>query len=238
MTLETYLKNKAAPTRLAYREFCQQCRLAKAVCNCERLKAFETTTEFVILMHPEESRRRIATGRLTHLLLKSSKLLIAESFDGDSRVAQLLADPKRRCVVLYPGRAAVDLAEFSVETASVDERSPATHDPRRLTVFVLDGTWRTAKKMLRLTPALGAIEQIRFTPPRQSRFRIRKQPRGDYFSTLEAVHHLIGHFEPALTEREHMLELFDLLVERQIRYEREARRARGPAGRNALQLPE
>ena len=167
-------------------------------------------------MHPEESRRRIATGRLTHRLLPTSYLFTAESFENHLPVQVLLNDPQRECVVLYPGRHAVDIAQTP----------PTTPSNKTRTVFVLDGTWRNAKKMLRLSPRLSELQQICFTPPRLSTFRIRKQPRPDCFSTLEAVHYMLGYFEPGLTERSHLIEMFDLMVERQIQYAAKARVAR------------
>lgn len=220
MTLEDYLKNKRSLPALRYRDSCQQCRLSKAVCDCARLQPLTTQTEFVILMHPEESRRRIATGRMTHLMLSTSHLFTAESFESHPHVQALLTDRARDCAVLYPGREAIDIATVQ----------PRSGGPRKRTIFVLDGTWRTAKKMLRLTPALTKLPQIYFTPPRPSTFRVRKQPKASCFSTLEAVHHMLGYYEPELSRRDHLIEMFDLMVERQIRYENEARSLRSGSG--------
>ena len=221
VTLETYLKSKRSRPEALYREFCRQCRQAKLVCDCDLRQPFATETEFVVLMHPEESRRRIATGRLTHLMLSNSHLLTAESFEDHEVVQRMLADSERECVVLYPGRDAQELSDYARSKSS---KAPAR--PKTLTVFVLDGTWRTAKKMLRLSPALAQLPQIRFTPPRPSTFRIRKQPEAHCFSTLEAIHHLIGHFEPARLERDRLIEMFDLMVERQIKFEQIRRQER------------
>ncbi len=219
MTLEAYLEKKQTQAQPVYRGFCCQCRLAQATCDCARLQPFSPATEFVILMHPEESRRRIATGRLTHLILRNSHLIIAESFEYDARVTSLLADDNRDCVVLYPGSKAVDV-ERLVPTQS------RTDSTKIRTIFVLDGTWRTAKKMLRLSPSLASLPQICFTPPHLSTFRIRKQPKPYCYSTLEAVHHILSKFEPALKERDRLIDLFDAMVERQILYAAKARLTR------------
>ena len=215
MTLEAYLEKKQTQTEPAYRGFCCQCRLARATCDCARLQPFSPATEFVILMHPEESRRRIATGRLTHLILRNSHLIVAESFEYDARVTALLAADNRECVVLYPGKTALDIKDAEASRSELVSKKIRT-------IFVLDGTWRTAKKMLRLSPALAALPQICFTPPHLSTFRIRKQPRPYCYSTLEAVHHILSKFEPSLTERDQLIHLFDSMVERQIRYAAEA----------------
>lgn len=210
MTLESYLELKSRVPTSNPRAFCTQCRLAKVVCDCDLLNPFSTDTRFILLMHPEESRRRIATGRLTHLLLKNSQLLIGENFANDPKIESILSDRERQTVILYPGPKAINL------TNATDRSWRSKAKP--LNVIVLDGTWRTARKMLFRSPNLHEVSQISFTPPQLSRFRIRKQPNDVCFSTLEAVHHLIGELEPGLADRQNLLTSFDRMVERQIRY--------------------
>ncbi len=210
MTLELYLERKNSALDAVTRAFCTQCRLAKVVCDCELLNPFSTETKFVLLMHPEESRRRIATGRLTHLLLRNSQLIVGENFAQQSQVQSILADPRNQTVILYPGTSATNLSE-ATDRSWRDLSKP-------LNVIVLDGTWRTARKMLHRSPNLQMLQQICFTPRKPSRFRIRKQPHPVCFSTLEAVHHLIGELEPTVSARDSLLVSFDRMVERQIQY--------------------
>ena len=73
--------------------------------------------------------------------------------------------------------------------------------------------------MLRLSPSLSDLPRLSFDPPGLSRFRIRKQPADICLSTLEAVHHLIDLFEPPTRPHDHLLEIFDRMVERQIDYQ-------------------
>lgn len=232
MNLQTYLNNKkslelATPLR---RPFCVRCRQAQVVCDCASLKPFDPGIQFVILIHPDEARRRIATGRLTHHMLEGSLMIEGESFEGVASVERLIADSSRRAYVLYPGATSINvsaLAELS--------RREVLSDDRGLTVFVIDGTWRTAKKMLRLSPALGRLPRVSFDLKARSRFQIRKQPADYCLSTLEAVHHLIEllglsyGFDIATRQHDHMLEVFDAMVARQIDYEVTHRTARETA---------
>ena len=49
---------------------------------CGSITPMETRTRFVFLMHPKEFKQEKAgTGRLTHLCLKNSEILVGVGFD-------------------------------------------------------------------------------------------------------------------------------------------------------------
>ena len=105
---------------------------------------------------------------------------------------------------------------------------------KKLTVFVIDGTWATARKMVRLSTNLHALPRICFTPPAPSNFRVRKQPKAECYSTIEAIHHtieLLGEsrgFPVAERGHDHLLRVFDWMVTRQLEFI-EASRSQGPS---------
>jgi DTW domain-containing protein YfiP len=166
----------------------------------------------VILIHPVESRRRIATGRMAHLLLDNSWLIEGEDFSKSEKVLRLIADPDRKCMILYPGREAMDL---DVPETTFTLRQ-AAQSRSRLTVFVIDGTWATARKMMRLSLNLRDLPMIKFQPKEESRFQVRKQPEKHCLSTIEAIHTVIDRLSPAgATAHDHLIELFLEMVERQ-----------------------
>ena len=157
----------------------------------------------MFLMHPKEFKEEKAgTGRLTHLCLPNSEIHMGKGFDADESVQALINDPKNHCVLLYPGKDAVNLSQAgSVEqgAGSSEESgsSAALHAlrallaQRRLVVFLLDATWSGARKMLRLSPSLQRLPRIMFTPSAPSRYVIKQQPQEGCLSTLEAVHELL-----------------------------------------------
>ena len=67
---------------------------------------------------------------------------------------------------------------------------------RQLIVFVLDGTWKSVRKMLRLSRNLASLPMICFEPPSPSSYRIRRQPKAHCYSTIEAIHHVLDLFAP------------------------------------------
>ena len=197
---------------------CPRCLQPDFSCFCSWLKPLDPRIEFVILIHPiEVKRRRIVTGRLSHLSLVGSKLIMGQTFNGDSRILELLADPTRHCVMLYPGRQSANLSMMSEEARRV--LIPAG---KRLTVFVIDGTWSTAKKTVNQSGDLAKLPRICFTPSKPSNFRVRQQPRPDCYSTIEAIHEVIDLLGPAagfeIGTRRHdqLLDIFSQMVDRQI----------------------
>jgi len=173
-----------------------------------------TRTHFVFLMHPKEFKREKAgTGRLTHLCLRSSEIVMGAAFANDERVQTLIADPANYPVLVYPGEGARNL--------SAGELPPAELGNRRPVVFLLDATWSGARKMLRLSPNLQVLPRVMFTPQHGSRYIIKQQPQEGCLSTLEATHELLIALAASglddYEDREQLLTLFGRMQDYQIR---------------------
>lgn len=139
-----------------------------------------TRTRVVILMHPKEFKReKAATGKLTHACLPNSEIQWDESFLENKRINELINDASKYPVLLYPGDQSLNVSqgEFKVDVLGA----------RELVVFVLDGTWPCAKKMLKLSPNLQTIPRLMFTPTQKSQFVIKQQPHELCLSTIESV---------------------------------------------------
>ncbi len=195
-----------------HRAVCRHCRKAEVMCYCAQLKPFKSCPEFIILIHPKETRKAINTGRMAHLMIENCHLLVGCDFTEDQKLNRLLADPTRRCVLLFPGPQSLDIESFQQREGETDQRL--------LTFIILDGTWAMAKKMYRLSPNLQALPQVMFHPSRPSRFSIRQQPDSHCYATIETVHHMIEVLgtHPA-GEHHRLLDLFEDMVKKQIDYE-------------------
>lgn len=202
------------------RAMCWQCRQPTSGCYCELVVPFDSGCDFVILIHPRENRRRIATGRMAHRLLKHSFLFEGEVFDDHPGIARLLADPMRECLILYPDREALD-----VDASSDEDLCVFSDAKKRPTIFLIDGTWATAKRTMRLSSQLRNLNTLKFSPQVLSRFQnVRKQPAPECLSTIEAIHELIERLNTRIQgrrdlaqKREHdrLLDVFVNMVERQ-----------------------
>ncbi len=222
MDVESYRRQRAQLESEAkkYRQWCRTCRQPETICYCSHIKSFDPLIKFVILIHPVEERRRIATGRMSHLCLKNSELIVGQDFSGNARVNEILNDVSLSPIILYPGRNSLNLS--AVEDGIF--REPLFRPKKTPTVFVIDGTWATAKKMIRQSQNLLCLPRVCFTPPAPSRFRVRKQPHKECYSTIEAIHHtieLLGRdVGYALDSGYHdnLLQVFSIMVETQVMF--------------------
>ncbi len=206
-----------------YRTICKACSQPEFSCFCSHVKSFDSKINFVILIHPIEASRRIATGRMSNLCLKNSYLIKGQDFTNDIIVNQLIADPDYESVILYPGH-----ASKNISFVSESEKIKLFNPNKKLRIFVIDGTWATAKKMVRQSLNLHALPRICFSSDRTSTFRVRKQPHPGCFSTIEAIHHtieLLGAqygFDLGVRQHDNLLTVFDSMVETQLRFIAEA----------------
>ncbi|HLP02155.1 MAG TPA: tRNA-uridine aminocarboxypropyltransferase [Opitutaceae bacterium] len=182
----------AAPES-ATNERCYRCFWPKRLCWCGSIRPMATRTKIVLLMHPKEwKEQRTGTGRLTHLCLADSELIMGIGFDDHERVQEMIRDPENFPTLLYPGPQARALpGGLAAEELG----------GRRLVVFVLDGTWSCARKMLRLSPSLQRLPRLMFPPAAPSKFVIKQQPAEGCLCTLEATHELLLALERAGLER-------------------------------------
>ena len=221
------------------RPMCYRCFWPQALCWCDSIVPMATRTRFVFLMHPKEYKQeKAATGRLAHLCLANSEIVMGVAFDGNERVEALLQDSTKRCVLLYPGPDAVNLSAADASQAFAEPTTPG--GTRQLVVFLLDATWALGRKMLKLSPTLQRLPRIMFTPSAPSRFVIKQQPAAGCLSTLEATHELLHALATAGLDEyplpDQMLQLFARMQEYQMRcamdpnrggYRRSAYRAPG-----------
>lgn len=195
---------------LNHRDLCLRCLRARSVCQCARLEPFSPSFEVILLQHPKERKNSIGTARMTHLCLANSQLIPGVEFETDPRVSEILSDPLRHCVVLFPGGVLLDRGEERKEFVE-----SAVRGGRRITVFVIDGTWPHAKVMVRRSPRLAALPRVGFDPDRPSQYRVRKQPAQHCLSTIEAVHRLIQILDPS-APADRLMEQFLGMVNRQV----------------------
>ena len=217
MNIESYLnlKNERKQQEPKYRVVCKDCRQPDFSCYCKSIEPFDCPIHFVILIHPIEVRRRIATGRMSHQCLTGSHLFRGKNFSKHSEVTRLASDPNYQSVVLYPSRNALNLSLLT------REEKFEKFSRRKLRIFVIDGTWGTAKSMVNQSENLKNLPRICFTPERSSNFRVRKQPNEKCLSTIEAIHQTIEILgdsqgvDMVLRPHNRLIQIFEAMVDRQ-----------------------
>ncbi len=157
----------------------------------------------------EAKKERIATGRLSSLCLNNSEIIVGIDFTNNTRVNYLLSDPRYYPLVLYPGNTSYNISDKSLDKMDLKGKTPL--------IFVIDGTWPCAKKMMRLSLNINDLPRICFTPQKKSRFSIKQQPHQDCVSTIESIHVLLSELDKWGIEslddnHNHLLDVLDQVV--------------------------
>jgi len=177
---------------------------------------------FVILMHTKEAKKqKTGTARLAKLCLTNAELLIGTDFTRNERVNSLLRDTSYSPFVLYPGPKAVNFKTPG---------NPLLQEGKTLLIFVIDGTWACAKRLLNKSRNIHALPRLSFFRGYNSQFAIKKQPREYCVSTIEALYYLCGEAEEAGYENlngrtENLMVVFKKLVDCQLEYQRGYKKA-------------
>ena len=184
------------------RPTCARCRRPQSVCYCAALPSLETRTRVVVLQHPRERDVAIGTAHMATLCLPRAELHVGLRWDESPALARVLEDPERPAVLLYPGDDATDVL---------------TEPPAGpVTLVVVDGTWSQAKTVVKGSALLRALPRFSFTPPAPSEYRIRREPKATYVSTIEALMHVLGALEGDPERFRALLNPFRAMVDAQV----------------------
>jgi len=215
MNIQEYLSRRNAITEQSHRVTCRNCWKAIATCFCAEIRPFESPIPFVIVQHLHEARNPIATGRMAHLSITNSKLIIDNKFSNNRTVEALIADRGTRNLMLYPSPNAAPIEQILAETTAAPNSQPPTF-------WILDTIWSHVNKMLRLSPALRSIPMVQFKPDSASRFQIRQQPDPECLSTIESIYLVIDRFlkhqQSQSTDHHALIDVFQYMVQQQIRF--------------------
>ncbi len=153
----------------------------------------------LILQHPRERKESAATAALVPAMLRRAGLVVGLSWPNLARLVSGPADP-RRWAVLYLGSAR-PATLGGAELVALDRRGePAADQKAALAgldgVVLLDGSWSEAKAMWWRNPWLLKLRRLVLNPQHPSRWgRIRREPRREALSTIEAVALLLRRLE-------------------------------------------
>lgn len=193
------------------RTLCNHCNFALNTCICSAITNINNKVKVIILQHPSEEKIAKNTAKLLNLCLTDCQIVKGENNDDFSILKSL---PVSSTVLLYPNENAINL-EDSAEQSNIKN---ITH------LIVVDGTWKKAYKILQLTTLLNQFKTVSFKQLPKNRYAIRKAPRADSLSTLEAVAHslfLIEQLNPAP-----LYNVLDELIQKQTQHMPEHVKAR------------
>lgn len=164
-------------------ERCLRCFRPIPNCYCKDISPVDPGVKFVYLMHPHEAKKqRTGTGRLSSLSLSHSEIIIDRSFDANLRTQALINNPSFYPMVLYPGAGSCTAEKSNFKKLLKD---------RVLLVFLIDATWREARRMMYKSLSLQKLPMLSFKQEYSSVFTIKRQPKSNYLSTIESSYYLI-----------------------------------------------
>jgi hypothetical protein len=171
----------------------------------------------LVLQHPQEKREALATAAATCAALRRAALVVGLSWPNLARALGRPADP-RRWAALYLGSARPAAFGLEREIVVLDRAGvPAADQDAMLRgldgVVLLDGSWSEAKTLWWRNPWLLRLRRLVLNPPHRSRFgRVRREPRREALSTLEAATLLLKNLDGGPEIEAPLLDRLDLLI--------------------------
>ncbi len=211
------------------RDLCLRCLRPKNSCYCQWTKDIDCKIKFVFLMHPKEARKqRTGTGRLAHLCLPGSKIIVGIDFTQNEELNSLLKDPSYFPMLMYPGD--------DVYTAK-SEKLHSQLKGRIPLIIIIDSTWFCSKKMIKLSNNINCLPRLSFYSSYKSIFTFKHEPEEYCVSTIESCYYIIKEFQnenlsPKDVDAEALMTVFKQMILHQINAEND-RIASGKAGNHA-----
>jgi hypothetical protein len=180
---------------------CPHCRKPVPLCVCESVTPIESRISLLILQHPQEQDRALGTARLAALHFKGAVVKIGLSWPSLAKaLGRPVADPSR-WAVLYLGSANAADLDTGAEIVALNRKGEASDNQRAILsgiegVVLLDGTWSQAKALWWRNPWMLKCQRVILGPRHPSRYgALRREPRRDGLSTIEAAGMLIAALE-------------------------------------------
>ena len=205
---------------------CPRCDKPPALCICDRIEPVDTRTRVVVLQHPQEDDEALGTAKLVTLTLPNAEIRVGLSWASLDHALGVRNVNRERWAVLAAAKLQVELPDVAqgqhVVVVDRDGRVRQLERHGLDGVLVLDGTWSQAKTLWWRNAWLLKLPRIVMTPREASMYgRLRKEPRRDYVSTLEAIADVL----PALGEPEAVRDNLRRLLRTLLQRARDASRA-------------
>lgn len=149
---------------------CPNCERPLTTCLCEALVSVGCPYRLVILQDPKEARHALSSAPILVKQVHTASLWVGEAFNP---VEVIGANWQEEAVVVFPSTQATG-ADAVIESTIT-------------TLILLDGTWKKAARLMHLNPWLQQLPCLALEPDQPSTYRIRKSPRADGLSTIEAA---------------------------------------------------
>ena len=205
---------------------CPHCGKPMPLCICDSVTPIENRIAILILQHPQEQDRALGTARLAARHFDDAVVKIGLSWPSLSKaLGRPVPDPSR-WAVLYLGSAKASELDTDAEIVAIDRKGELEQGQRAILrdiegIVLLDGTWSQAKALWWRNAWMLKCQRVILGPRQPSRYgHLRKEPRRDGLSTIEAAGLVLG----ALEKRPDIAATLNASFERMLARYREVQR--------------
>jgi tRNA-uridine aminocarboxypropyltransferase len=180
---------------------CPHCQKPMPLCICDSVTSLDSRIALLILQHPQEQDRALGTARLTARHFANATVRVGLSWPSLAKaLGRPVADPAR-WAVLYLGSARATDLETDADIVALTRKGEIADNQRAILnriegVVLLDGTWSQAKALWWRNPWMLKCQRVILNPAQPSRYgRLRREPRRDGLSTIEAAAMMLASLE-------------------------------------------
>jgi DTW domain-containing protein YfiP len=190
-----------SPLSPFYCAHCIQCRLPKTHCVCDKIEQIELPFNISLCCHSKEWQRNDNTGQWAILSSERIKRIRwhrkHELISHSQSTMTLEAAPGH--YLLFPGDDAEDIQQLFQKSTQATAPAATKMPFQPITqLWVIDGTWQEAQKMLRQSAWLKALPKVHIRTAEgevlDSYFKLRRNQQG--LCTLEAIEAAIAYQAP------------------------------------------
>lgn len=190
---------------------CPHCQKPMPLCICDSVTPIENRLSLLILQHPQEQDRALGTARLLAKHFADATVRVGLSWPSLSKALGRPVENASHWAVLYLGSARAADLEAEGEIVALNRKGEVAENQRAILgklegVVLLDGTWSQAKALWWRNPWMLKCQRMILNPAHPSRYgRLRKEPRRDGLSTIEAAATILAGLErrPDIAETLH-----------------------------------
>lgn len=154
---------------------CAGCFLPTPSCLCSDKPSVQAAAVFWLLTHNDEYYKPTNTGRLIVDSIQGSRVFKWSRTEPDPDFMNALSDPAYVPCIVFPSGSSYQ--ERMVEGSSFAGKTPA--------FIILDGTWRQARRMFRLSRYLDHLPVIEPGSGAVSRYQLRQSAQEHHLCTAE-----------------------------------------------------
>lgn len=175
---------------------CPNCWKSGSLCLCSQIQPLDNALSVLVLQHPQEARNPATTARLVTLTLKNSVHKVGLSWRTLKQALGREATPSKWAVLFLGTKTSADKFKH-LPFCVIDSRDKILKNVQLEGVIVLDGNWKQSKTLWWRNPWFSRMNRIILNPKQKAAFdAVRKEPRKNSLSTLEAVVQVFETLEP------------------------------------------